>query len=1301
MKKRQLFYLAFILLLLGGCNDETSEIFDDTPINKDGSIAFRTDSIITKGTPQGNLEAYNQVNLIVYSHEGNYADTSEKSLYRQIELNKDDSGSTLMWNYSPHMFWPEGRGLSFLAYTIETSIPYATATDQEGVFVRENKASTAPIIEYAVPSDVKKQPDLLVTMQLNHPKSKNVTLSMKHALSCVSFCATAPKGVTDMKVKNIKIRNIYTKGYFSLDDASIKWTLDEKSKTDLIVREPGIDPDESLKEDPSSNYNYLMSVDGYLMMLPQTLKSATIDVTYILNEREESTTYNLPTDIVWESGKKYIYKFGEDLEEVVVYYEKYADGTYGFQNEKGLGLDALDDLKEIVEAGYGVVTKSTLVSKNPTITLKNGSAIATKKVAISGGYNLYAVSQTSIEGSTTFVLPATPEPVEVYFDGNNVWCGHVIPHFAKGATQWNPTEYSIRTPQQMRNISAITNTSSDSNNSNPSYYKTMKQERNLDFSVVHIGGGVQDRSVVDDVFEGTYYSDPTKSISNLIINAPESNKIGLFSTANGAITDLTLKSSTITGLNSVGGIAGYAHWGGLLTRVRVIGTNSTTGCVKINGRSEVGGLVGENRGTIVGSDQVDPATEITYAELSGWVNITGSGNRVGGIAGYNATYAINKVLVNGVYVTGTTLGDLEQAKIVIKGVNYVGGIAGQNDVEINGNVTGTGTDMKNMPDVAGIVEIRGVSSVGGIAGSNSSTGKLNSVNIRLGREPAMIIEGTDSKVGGIVGENSGTLGVQSSNTFISTRGNIEITGRANVGGIVGYNNAAGRIENCFVYDFYSQGSGKKVYYAPKIKSLSDSAGGIAGYNEASISNSCVFSANKDVLLSISSDMKNAGGLIGSNSSGGKTELCSVVGKIEVVVKDKSAGGIAGDNKSGTTITNCWIGSSDENGNIANAVANLGLVVTAPGVTASYGQPVVTGDIYIGGIVGLNDGGIIDGVTLKDNITIGRKFSSSNILDGSNWVGGIAGGNTASYLGTNSIIRNCKVENTATTTVTIQGSRNLGGIVGLNNGIVSVCTVSGVSANHLKIIGLGTIGGIVGQHGGHKDLVVDPPHSGNEYTTIKNCSVTGFVTLEGDITEAGYKSATEVGGIAGIAGPNKDNVVGVENCSVGKAGVVNISVSGTSGGIVGTNAAKIRGCDVYNATIKSTIHPGQSESTEPYAGGIAGMTITNSTVFNPDIGKYCSDINDCRVYSATITSHGWSVFVDTHAGALVGYLNSDIAFAFGKTTTNQVNNSGVIVNNGNKPATGTFIVGTANSNGAVDPVYATIAHTVTVVAARPQ
>lgn len=1273
MEKRKILYFALILLLGSGCHDNISDTLNDAPINKDGSIAFRTDSVLTRGTPSDNLSAYNKVQLIAYSHTGSY--NEGKSLYRQIELNKSNN-TPPTWDYSPRMFWPEDRKLSFLAYAIEQSIPYVSSTEKEGVHILRNAPNEAPTIEYYVPQEVELQPDLLVTALLNHNQVSNVTLPMKHALSCVSFCATGPN---NMRVQSIKLNKVYTKATLKLDDPSITWTLTPGSNN-LTVLEPGIDSDIPLEENPTKG-NYLMTANGYLMMIPQELKDATIEVSYLDKANKDktiTTTYTLPTTIVWAPGKKYIYKFGEEFEEVVVYYEKYADGSYGFQwNTQSTTaiFSEINDTKEIVEAGYGVLTKNRLLSSDkPTIQLGTATSVATKKIeAIGGGYNLYAISQTSIANSATFVLPGTYEPVPIYFDGNAVSCGKIIPHFAKGVSEFNPSEYIIRTPQQMRNISALT-TPGPYDSTNKSGI-TCKQELNLDFSKPNIGGGTLNGAVVDETFSGTYEG-ASKSISNLTISTAD-NYIGLFSQSVGKLNDIILKSSSISGGSYVGGIAGYSYGAAVINRPRIIGVaNNITQMVTIAGNTRVGAIAGENGGQIIGNTTKEEATDITVAEVSGWVTIRGSGEKVGGIVGHNSYGSIQSVLVNGVHVKGAGLGNLEPSQITIQGTNYVGGIAGQNDVTIDGNTMGSGTDIKNMPDLAGVVEIKGDNWIGGIAGINASTGTLNSVNVRSARSPGIKITANGQHVGGIVGQNSGQLGTGSDNTFISIRGNIEIAGNDYVGGIVGTNSSGAQLKNCFVYDFQTQSTPSNpniTYFAPKITSTVQCAGGIAGSNSASIERCVVFTVS-GATLQISAP-NSAGGISGySEVANSKVSTCSFIGNVQVSATNNS-GGILGSNNIGTTIEKCWVGNSDGNGVIKDAIDNLGLIITLPPGNPPYGIPYITGNNNIGGIVGLNSGTITN-ITLSDNVKIGRLYLPDDVLNGSNFVGGIVGGNAPSGK-----VTSCTVANASGKEIIIQGSRSLGGVAGLNNGIVESCNLTAPADKRLTINGLGTIGGIIGQNGGHFDITIgDNVGTGGDNTRVKNCNVTGYVTIQGHNTT--YGTATEVGGIIGLNGPAKDKAINVENCVVKGAADANsilISVAKNAGGIVGTNSGNVSQCDVQNATIKSN---------SSYAGGIAGQSSSTAASYLPKEG-YRSNLNDCRVYAGT-------AITGTNSGALIGYIDAETAITFGDIQVNQVNNSGVTVN-GTQAGQNYLIVGFSST---ADGGTVTLNHTVTAVPSRP-
>lgn len=1274
MKKIQLFYIAFILLLFGGCTDEVSGVLDDLPVNRDGSIAFGMDSIITKGTPRDDVAAYKAVHLLAYSHTGTYA--NGKSLYRETVLEKISGSTPPKWDYSPHMFWPEGRGLSFLAYASDTA--FATIKGNDGVRIIDNGLASAPTIEYIIPTNVTQQPDLLVTALLNHKEVNSVILPMQHALACVSFCATGP---ADTKVKSITLNNVYRKATLKLDSIPIGWVLDPNDKKTIIFA-PGINPDKLLEDNPTDG-NYLMTANGYLMMIPQKLTDATIDVVYWKETAgtENKITYNLPTEIEWLPGKKYIYKFGESAEEIVVYYEKYADESYGVHTHViNTNIpNSLDDTKTIIEAGYGVLTKSKTVTNTPTIRLGTGSTAipATKVARVVTGYDLYKVNQTGTPGISTFVLPARTDIVAVYFDKNGVSCGNVTPHFAKGVHNiYNLKEYAIRTPQQMKNISALTTDSDDTTGdvNNPTVWRNFRQEKDLDFSSANstIGGGPLTGAVVDHVFSGTYTSDSTKSIININIDA-KGDYIGLFAKLHGSTANITLKSSSIKGANYVGGIAGYCNFDGSLTNPRIIGTNSTIGSIKIDGTSKVGGLVGELRGVLAGNGEVDPATGVPYATVSGWVNIVGTGNEVGGIVGVNNNYTISKTLVYGVYVSGPSTSDVTPSSIKIEGNQYVGGIAGVNFTTITGNAILQHTDSQKFPDVAGIVDISGTDWVGGITGSNAGT--LNTVNVRLGRSQGILkITGTGSNVGGIAGTNGGTLG----GTFTSVRGNVAISGLQHVGGIVGQN-TAGTLTNCFVHDYYTR-TGTLEYFSPTITASFTNAGGIAGSNNASITNCSVFSSTRSKAPLKITAQNNAGGITGVNQpkTNASNSKCSFVGNVVTEATNQNSGGIAGASGENATIYNCWIGNTDGFGIIENARTNLKLDITTPFL---FGKPLVTGKYYIGGIVGFNDLGVIRNITISDDLTIGRV--NPDMLSGSENVGGIAGGNAISTDELKKQIFKCYVQNSKT----IQGHVSVGGIVGLNNGVVDDCHVSGTSTSKPNITGTGTTGGIIGQNGSH----AVEKSTGNKYTSVRNCTVTGYAAITGH--EVGYDTAIEVGGIIGLNGATEDLINNVFNCKVNgsAAGSITISVAGTTGGIAGKNSGNISQCDVLNADVYSV---------SGYAGGIAGLTISsaNSTPTPPADGSattnklYRSDLKDCRIYNG-VTIRGGSSYLP---GALVGYINSIVTYILGSTNINSVNSTGVSVN-GVQPTLNNLIWGHNTGDGGLGK--ATINHDVQPIPPR--
>jgi len=166
-------------------------------------------------------------------------------------------------------------------------------------------------------------------------------------------------------------------------------------------------------------------------------------------------------------------------------------------------------------------------------------------------------------------------------------------------------------------------------------------------------------------FTGNYDGNRYK-ITNL--NFTGGHNVGLFSVISGNIENLVLENLSINSESRVGGLAGRLWDGGTIRNTHIQGTG------RIYGDFVIGGLVGENRGTINRSF-------VTVKTLS-------EGPCVGGIAGTN--YALNAGggTINQSYATN----DVESTE------HWIGGLVGDNrqvdsyiiESYATGKVTGTG-----------------------------------------------------------------------------------------------------------------------------------------------------------------------------------------------------------------------------------------------------------------------------------------------------------------------------------------------------------------------------------------------------------------------------------------------------------------------------------------------------------------------------------------------------------------------------------------------------------------------------------
>ncbi len=197
------------------------------------------------------------------------------------------------------------------------------------------------------------------------------------------------------------------------------------------------------------------------------------------------------------------------------------------------------------------------------------------------------------------------------------------------------------------------------------------------------------------------------------------------------------------------GLFGYVGSGGSISNVTVIDSY-------INGRYDVGGVCGKNQGTIKNCNNKG--------------EVSGTGNYVGGVCGYN--YA----------KSGTaTIENCDNTGKVSSKSSKVGGVCGYNYVN-----SGTAT-IKNCNNAG---EVSANSSVGGVCGCNeveNGTATIENCD-NTGK-----VSGTSSNVGGVCGLNNGTI--KNCNSKAEVSGEHQFTG-----GVCGYNYAesgTGTITNCY------------------------------------------------------------------------------------------------------------------------------------------------------------------------------------------------------------------------------------------------------------------------------------------------------------------------------------------------------------------------------------------------------------------------------------------------------------------------------------------------------------------------
>lgn len=306
MGNKILSYSIFVLVcIITACSDD--KLYEDKNLEKIRFSAVSNNDAFTRGTP---IMTSNDIeNICVYGYytgDGsnntwdNTGSTTSPTLFDGVIVTNSGVGTgTSSWSYATTIYWPFSNeaNVSFFAYSpVENSLNGVTILSTTGV----------PSLHYSTPTKTVDQPDLMVAvprLDLNRTSASPVTFTMKHALTCIGFQGLAHNKV----IKSISVSGISLEGDLSMDGSTINWSnLSSPDTTTILV---GLDKD-TLTTTMSTE---LTAADGYLLLIPQTLKS---DAKITVNiQDEDEVVFNL-TDSVWTAGQFITYRLIDDYIEV-------------------------------------------------------------------------------------------------------------------------------------------------------------------------------------------------------------------------------------------------------------------------------------------------------------------------------------------------------------------------------------------------------------------------------------------------------------------------------------------------------------------------------------------------------------------------------------------------------------------------------------------------------------------------------------------------------------------------------------------------------------------------------------------------------------------------------------------------------------------------------------------------------------------------------------------------------------------------------------------------------------------------
>jgi uncharacterized protein (TIGR02145 family) len=390
--------------LLGACTRDLPGI--DEEYNPAAPVGFVTTAsgAFTRCTPITSESQMTDMGVFAaYTGTSDWSNTATLGKMFNQKLNYSSGSDTWSYPTGEEVYW--GATTMVDRYSFFAYAPFASTSN--GIVINSSVTTGVPKLTYTVPTDVTKQPDLMVATKKNmRPTGAKVALDMKHALTSVAFQI---KGNGE-KVKAISIQGVRMSGTLAVDSETIAWSsLGAPTTTDFSAS-LNYDAGKTYYTTTSTMSTNLIAGDGYLMMIPQTLTAAAkVIVTF---DDDKTKEFALATD-TWVAEDKVTYNITLTLE------GGQADILYfGAGNRLSIGRWGADvtDIEDMVFAQFGSVIGFTGTGawNNTTSILFNPTATASYAYTSIPTYNVW-------DPTTPAASPLISDPA--YHNSTNILAG--------------------------------------------------------------------------------------------------------------------------------------------------------------------------------------------------------------------------------------------------------------------------------------------------------------------------------------------------------------------------------------------------------------------------------------------------------------------------------------------------------------------------------------------------------------------------------------------------------------------------------------------------------------------------------------------------------------------------------------------------------------------------------------------------------------------------------------------------------------------------------------------------------------